>query len=153
MYVSSVLLHTFAHPILSQFKRYALRYTHKIWAIAPICLLTQILIAQQRTPLSQNDTLSLVTIRTQHVKILFLVLVLCKTLKHVVEGLTDIRMTAHFKSSCVYTPIHLYKTEAFCRCYAELFISLETQKPGAFCKSRKSCHIKHTLYVFHFAIW
>lgn len=48
--------------------------------------------------------------------------------------LIEVKMTAHFKNlHCVYTQLYLYKSEAFCRCFAELFISLE-KKSGPFCK-------------------
>lgn len=47
--------------------------------------------------------------------------------------LTEVEMTAHFKIFIVFMLLHM--SEAFRRCFADLFISVETQKSDPFCKA------------------
>jgi hypothetical protein len=49
--------------------------------------------------------------------------------------LTSVEMTAHFKLLIVFTSRCIYVNQAFRRCFADLFLSLETQKLRPFCKA------------------
>lgn len=48
----------------------------------------------------------------------------------------------------VYTQVCLHKSEAFCRCFADLFISVETQKPDPFCKAES--HVMWNMSCIYF---
>lgn len=50
--------------------------------------------------------------------------------------LTEAEMIAHFRLLIVFTSKCTYVNQAFCRCFADLLLSLETQKSDPFVKQR-----------------
>lgn len=73
-------------------------------------------------------------------KIPDLVVVLCEKLcsMELRQGmvLTEAEMIAHFRLLIVFTSKCTYVNQAFCRCFADLLLSLETQKSDPFVKQR-----------------